>query len=101
MSADRHGIQRDIEAFQNELDKLFKRPNEAPVYDTRKKLEDAISDNPRFFPPVSFFQILTRRLRSRRDNGRGPVKSTAARSKRHTTLSGSSAGKPESASMRA
>ena len=51
MSADRHGIQRDIEAFQNELDKLFKRPNEAPVYETKKKLEDAISDNPRYYPP--------------------------------------------------
>ena len=51
MSADRHGIQRDIEAFQNELDKLFKRPNEAPVYDTKQKLEDAISDNPRYYPP--------------------------------------------------
>ena len=51
MPADRHGIQRDIEAFQNELDKLFKRPNEAPVFDTRKKLEDAISDNPRYYPP--------------------------------------------------
>ena len=51
MPADRHGIQRDIEAFQNELDKLFKRPNEAPVYDTKQKLEDAISDNPRYYPP--------------------------------------------------
>ena len=51
MPADRHGIQRDIEAFQNELDKLFKRPNEAPVYDTKRKLEDAISDNPRYYPP--------------------------------------------------
>ena len=51
MSSDRHSIQRDIEAFQHELDKLFKRPNEAPIYDTRKKLEDAISDNPRYYPP--------------------------------------------------
>jgi len=51
MPADRHGIQRDIEAFQHELDKLFKRPNEAPIYDTKSKLEDAISDNPRYYPP--------------------------------------------------
>ena len=50
MPADRHGIQRDIEAFQHELDKAFKRANEAPVYDTKKKLEDAISDNPRYYP---------------------------------------------------
>ena len=51
MPADRNSIQRDIEAFQHELDKIFKRANEAPIYDTRKKLEDAISDNPRYYPP--------------------------------------------------
>ena len=51
MSPDRNSIQRDIEAFQHELDKLFKRPNEDPVYDSERKLRDAISDNPRFYPP--------------------------------------------------
>ena len=51
MPADRHSIQRDIEALQHELDKVFKRPNEDPVYDTEQKLRDAISDNPRFYPP--------------------------------------------------
>lgn len=51
MSADRNSIRRDIEAFQHELDKLFKRPNEDPVYDSEQKLRDAISDNPRFYPP--------------------------------------------------
>ena len=49
--ADRNSVQRDIEGFQHQLDKLFKRANEAPVYDTRKKLEDAVSDNPRYYPP--------------------------------------------------
>ena len=51
MPADRNSIQRDIEALQHELDKVFKRPNEDPVYDTEQKLRDAISDNPRFYPP--------------------------------------------------
>ena len=51
MSADRNSIQRDIEALQHELDKVFKRPNEDPVYDTEQKLRDAISDNPRYYPP--------------------------------------------------
>ena len=51
MAPDRNSIQRDIEAFQHELDKLFKRPNEDPVYDSERKLRDAISDNPRFYPP--------------------------------------------------
>ena len=50
MPADRNSIQRDIEAFQHELDKVFKRANEDPVYDTEAKLRDAISDNPRFYP---------------------------------------------------
>jgi len=50
MPADRNSIQRDIEAFQHELDKIFKRANEDPVYDTEAKLRDAISDNPRFYP---------------------------------------------------
>lgn len=51
MPSDRNSIQRDIEALQHELDKVFKRPNEDPVYDTEQKLRDAISDNPRFYPP--------------------------------------------------
>lgn len=51
MPADRNSIQRDIEAFQHELDKTFKRANEDPVYDTEAKLRDAISDNPRYYPP--------------------------------------------------
>ena len=50
MPADRNSIQRDIEAFQHELDKTFKRANEDPVYDSEAKLRDAISDNPRFYP---------------------------------------------------
>ena len=50
MPADRNSIQRDIEAFQHELDKIFKRANEDPVYDTEAKLRDAISDNPRYYP---------------------------------------------------
>ena len=51
MPADRNSIQRDIEALQHEIDKVFKRPNEDPVYDTEQKLRDAISDNPRYYPP--------------------------------------------------
>ena len=51
MPADRNSIQRDIEAFQHELDKVFKRANEDPVYNSEAKLRDAISDNPRYYPP--------------------------------------------------
>lgn len=50
MPADRNSIQRDIEALQHEIDKVFKRPNEDPIYDTEQKLRDAISDNPRYYP---------------------------------------------------
>ena len=50
MPADRNSIQRDIEAFQHQLDKTFKRANEDPIYDTGAKLRDAISDNPRYYP---------------------------------------------------
>ena len=57
MPTDRNSIQRDIEALQHELDKAFKRPNEDPVYDTEQKLRDAISDNPRFYPPDRRMEI--------------------------------------------
>ena len=50
MPADRNSIQCDIEALQHEIDKVFKRPNEDPIYDTEQKLRDAISDNPRYYP---------------------------------------------------
>ncbi|GEM_PF-1413313 len=50
MPIDKNSLKRDIEAYQLELDKVFHRVNEDPIYDTPKKVAEAISDNPRFFP---------------------------------------------------
>lgn len=40
---------REIEVLQDRLNKLFKRPNEDPIFTTEKQLRDAVSDNPRYF----------------------------------------------------
>lgn len=46
---DKNSILRDIEGFQAQLDKVFHRTNEDPIYRDIPHLSDAISDNPRFF----------------------------------------------------
>ena len=43
------GIMRRIDDLQDRIDSVFKRVNEAPIYESRKSIADAISDNPRYY----------------------------------------------------
>ncbi len=60
-------VLREADALMERLDRVFKRRNESPAYTTEKAMEDAVSDNVRYFGPDRkeeiaeiFFSILSR-----------------------------------------
>ncbi len=59
-------VLREADSLMERLDRVFKRRNESPAYTTEKALEDAVSDNVRYFGPDRkeeiaeiFFSILS------------------------------------------